>query len=267
MARLESLSQEEVGDVMELAARMYEEEQAAAEETYAIEDLKNAAEELDIPPEYVDRAAELWQTRKVAQQRQRRQRMIFVTAGLGLFLLLGGVWRATHPPAPPPLQHETFEAAPAQTWTLRQNAETDATLQFGAGEQGTAAVIEVERFGVRGTDGKYFANLESRQIPAHLGRYHKISFQVQGAGLDHIRLYLEAGDERWRSPVLPVTENWQTQQLSFRQFDYQVRAGDQWRTRRYRPPRQVERFSFKTGRTVNPQEAHGQVRIDEIRFE
>lgn len=270
MRRLKDVPPTEMPEVLRVASELYARDRAEVERSEQSQELKKAAEELDLPAEYLEQAAAVVHAEKVAQIRAARRRRNSVLAVLGVALGIWGGWRVTHPPPPEPVAY-TFSAASANQWTLDRNPESQArlTLDPRVGRDG-AAVVTVDRFAAPGQDGRFFVNLNSAQVPPTLAGYDTVAFRVRGDGLSQVRLYLEAGPtERWRSPAVPVSGDWQEARLQLNQFDYQTRrsSSDEWRTGRYRPPGPIERLSFKLGYYVNDMDARGSVTLDDLRFE
>jgi len=268
MLRLKDLPPQEMRAVVEIATALYEQERGQLEEAAARQATLDAAAEVGLPAEYLERAAAVLHERRVAEVRRKRRRSrVFLTAIVAAFALLGA-WQITNRPPPPPVAY-TFAAASPQQWTLNANPGSQATLSFGdpAGQSGVA-ILRVDRFDAS-RSGTYFVNLDTSDVPASLAGYRTVSFRVRGSGLANIRLYLENGPtERWRSPALAVIGGWQEHRLRLEQFDYQRRAStsDRWRREGYRPPGRVERLSFKLGDFVNDVRARGEVAIDDLKF-
>jgi hypothetical protein len=268
MLRLKDLPPQEMREVVEIATELYEQEQGRREEAVVRQATVDAAAEVGLPPEYLERAAAVLHERRVAEirQKQKRSRLLLTTVVAALALL--GGWRVVSRPPPAPVAY-TFSAPAQQQWRVNANPGSQATLSFGdqAGQSGVA-ILRVERFDASGSSG-YFVNLETSDVPASLSGFRTVSFRVRGQGLANVRLYLENGPtERWRSPALPVSGDWQEHRLRLDQFDYQRRpsADARWRREAYRPPGSMERISFKVGDYVNDAGARGEVAIDDLKF-
>src|SRR5262245_21890563 len=117
MLRLKDVATEQMPEVVRLASELYEQERgeivAAGERQAAVE----AAAEVGLPPEYLERAAELLHARRVEQIHQRRRRSRTLWAALGVALGLWGGWSVLHRPPPAPARYD-FNQAPARQWTL-----------------------------------------------------------------------------------------------------------------------------------------------------
>jgi hypothetical protein len=274
MSRLEQLSPEEMPEVVRIASQLYEQDRTRDAEAQERQAYVDAAKEVDLPPEYMERAAAELQARRIEQVRRRRRVRKGALATLGAIVVLAGVWQVTHQPPPSPsLSHFT-----AQQWQLDANPETKANVTFQNPDTGAlvvngrnnVAVIHVDRFVPSASDGQYFVNLNTVGTPPTLSGYRTVSFFAKGNGLSTIRLYLEAGAaERWRSPALQVTGDWRQQTVDLNQFDYQTRASDSapWkRSGAFRQPDHVDRLSFKVGSYMNEVTAHGDVALDSLEF-
>lgn len=260
MRRFDQVTPEEMPEVVRVASRLFEEERAATQEQQST---IQAASELDLPPEYLERAADRVHADRVAQIQTRRRKRNGVIATVGVAAVLGGGWVVTHPKPPAPAVLD-FESAPLTTWGLNTDAGSSAGVTFPqeAGH-GAVAQVKVNQFG----GGEYFVNLDSTNVPKSVNGYRTVTFQVRGQGLSHVRLALENGDERSRSVVLPVSASWQTFWLPLDRFDHQTRRGDKWRNDGTGLPRAVQRLSFKLGTQVNDPGQQGTVAIDGIKFE
>lgn len=257
MLRVKDLPPEEMQEVVRVAGELYDREHAEARERKATRD---AAEEMGIPPEYLERAAVEVHARRVEKVQRTRRRSRIAVATIAAALAIGGGWRVLNPPPPTPLV-DTMRTA-SQRWTRDVNPQSEAILRF----EGDAAVIRVERFAPN-AENTFYANLETRDGSKSLTGFRTASFRVRGTGLGQVRFDLENGNERWRSPALPVTGEWQTHRIPLDQFERQTRQGGRWRTVSYRAPGTVRNFSFKVGDFINDIRSKGEVAIDDLRFE
>ncbi len=265
MPHLEQLTPEDKSEVVKIAARMRDEEiarQAKAQENQAFVD---AAQEMDLPEEYLERAAaELQQTRIVhAQQQLKRKRIATVTVA-SLVLIAGG-WRVTHLPSPT----ATTYVFSAQNWKLDHNSETSASVNFQTvdGRQ-NSALIKVVKFAPRSIDGSYFVNLNTTPTVNSLAGYKSTSFFVKGNGLPNLRLYLENGpNERWRSPELHVSGDWNKQTIDLSQYDHQIKDNSSGTWHKADPsqaPNEVSNISFKTGTFMNDVNSTGETAVSDL---
>lgn len=270
MRQLEQLPTEDMREVLRIATELYQRDQGQMEVAREREGLIAAAAEVDLPAEYLERAAATLHTQRVAAIRTRRRRRNGVLAVAGLTGGVGLGWQLMHLPPPAPLLYN-FNNPPAHQWTLGKNDETRAQLAFPQepNRDGVAS-LTVERFGARGPDGTYNANINSSDVPPSLAGFRKVTFFARTEGLPHLRLYLENGpNERWRSPELTLTGEWQPQALELRQFERQTRASPSapWQRASSRAPGKIETLSFKVGHFVNDVSARGKVLVDDLRFE
>jgi hypothetical protein len=264
MSNLEHLTSEDQSEVVKIASRLRDEELergAQAQENQAFVD---AATEMDLKPEYLERAAaELQQTRILAA-RTRLKRRNTVIATAGCVLVLGAGWAFTHRPPPAPNVYR-FSAT---QWRLNANPESNASVTFeNIDGKSNAAVIRVQQFVPRASDGQYFVNLDASPTSSFAGQ-NATSFFVKGSGLENIRLYLEANqNERWRSPAVQVSSEWQQQTIDISQYDHQIRdaATGQWHMAQgFEHPDRIRTMSFKVGSFMNDLKAHGEVAIDDL---
>ena len=283
MLRLKDVPPDEMREVVRVATELYREDQTTQERDQERQQLIEAAGEVGLPQEYLERAAAEVHRRRVLEIEARRLRKkrigfgLLAAVGLAGVIALGTSGLETTTPATPtvvqqqPQLVDDFNTAPETRWELKTNSGTDAGVAFTQ-ETGRGGVVAVRvRQFSRGTDGKYFANFDTTQgqLGSLSGR-EAITFGVRGQGLPRVRVYLENGPtERWRSPAVPVSNGWETRTVRIGKFEYQTRrtSADPWRVERFRPPEEVRRLSFKLGDFVNPVEASGEVVLDDVRVE
>jgi hypothetical protein len=268
MQRLENVSPEEMNEVIRVATELHEKdlesEERRAEAADHARAASAAAEEVGLPAEYLERAAEVVQIRRaerVKRSRKRRLALAGVIAALGL-----GTVVAVQTLKPPPPVYQISN--PAGTYRLEINPESSATFTTREVAGKEAAVVRVEKL-APGPDGTFRINLNTWSTPQSLAGYKSVSFNVQGTGLKNIRLYLEKDTERWRSPAVPITEQGTNTRLRLQEFDHQTRRtpSSQWQKASSSSPAQVQRLSFKLGTYVNEAGAKGEVAISDLRFE
>lgn len=260
MLRMKDVPPEQMAEVVRVAGELYDEEQAQTQERRAT---IAAAEEMGLPKEYLDRAAVVVHARRVEQSGRGRRRKVGLLAGVGVALVLGGGWVVTHPRPAAPVTYN-FQN-PQQQWTQESNPEASARATF----KNATATIHVDRFGVPPGSDQFFVNLNTKDVPNTLAGYRTVSFRVHGRGLPNLRLYLENGSERWRSPNLSVTPNGQVFRINLSQFDHQTRdtSMGKWRKAGSSAPDYVEQLSFKVGYYINNADAHGDVQVSDLRFQ
>ncbi len=261
MRRFDDLEPDEMPEALRGAVRDREREQEREMERAAMQE---AATEMGLTPEHLDRAAADAHARRVAEVRRGRRIRNAVIAGVVALLAAGAGYRALNPPAPEPTAY-TFASA-SQGWVGEHNPLTVARLRA----EGGRGVVEVERFVAEG-DGRYWANLNTSAVPASLDGYREVSLRVRGdGGLPRVRLFLENGPtERWRSPDVPVGRDWSTVRFRLDQFEHQTRdhSGAPWRSRRGGTPDGVTGVSIKVGQPFNTPDARGRVEVDDLRIE
>ncbi|HEX8274643.1 MAG TPA: hypothetical protein VF615_18545 [Longimicrobiaceae bacterium] len=260
MRKFDDLEPDEMPEVLRAAVRDREQEQERELERASIQE---AATEMGVSAEHLDRAAAETHARRVEEVRRRRRIRNWVVAA-GVAALAGaGVYRVANPAPPEPTVY-TFQDA-SQAWSGEVNGRTVARVS----EQGGRGVIEVERFGPE-ADGRYWANLNTVAVPASLRGAGEVTLRVRGTGLQHARLFLENGPtERWRSPDVMVGPEWRTVTFKLDQFEHQTRqdTGSPWRGRGGGSPERLTRVSIKVGEPFNPPDARGRAEVDDLRIE
>jgi hypothetical protein len=241
-----------------------------------------AADELGLSPEYLERAAQEVQERRIAEARDRQGRRrwwwlwaaAFCATVVGAAVTLQATRSPDSPVAGQPVSQVvaySFDVATEQQWLLNVDPSSRASLAFDeSAGHGRVAVITVDVLGPEQGAGIPFVNMNSGDGARSLVGHQRVTFSVRGEGLPNVRLFLEAGaTERWRSPLIPVTNDWQTREIRLDQFEHQQRdtADGEWRTTKYSAPGRIERLSFKLGAFVNQSGQAGTTMIDDIRIE
>lgn len=289
MLRLKDIPPEEMPDVVRVANELYEKDRRRAEQDQERLNYVDAAEELGVPPEYMEQAAQELHRRRVAEAEVRNRKKVWKSIAIGggvgvvtVFLMMGiftvrSVETVTPSASAPVAQGqplelsnpslETFGPGVENRWTFDRNNSTQATTSFQQeGPRGGVAVIRVEKFGT--AEGPHRASFETIQTPASPLGKKDIAFDIRGQGLRKVRVYLERGaHERWRSPELRIPTGWQTLRVPLGNFQHQVQSGNRWRNRGRSRPEQIDRISFKLGDFMNEPNASGEVRLDNVRFE
>jgi len=255
--------------LMERAWKLQEETEREKEQQADVRAMRDAEEELGLDPRYIEQArAQLEAEEALAHaQRQRFRKRFRKRLGIGgaltagLFGLGALIWALVQPPPP---VHEDFTGG-AGRWSLDVNPGTQAAVRWEEeGQHGAVAVIEVERFAAE-QDGKFRTNL-NQVLERDLDGYQTVRFAVRGEGLGVVRVFLETPDERWRSPPVAVTADWQVSRLPLSSFERQVRGGG-WKGAAWEAPGKVQTVSFKVGHFMNEIDATGRVYLDDLRLE
>ncbi len=261
---------QEMDAVLDRARRLFEREEVSLERRAALA----AAEELGIPPAYLERAAAELHAERAARIRAQRRRRRLTWGTLAALTLLaaaaGGGYLVTREEPRPPIAVAAV-AEPREGWRLNLNAGSSAALITAERDGHAVPGVRVDQFAAPAGDAEgYFVNLDSVTGPLLLRGYDQLTFAVRGSGLPLVRVYLEASaTERWRSPAIPVTEAWTVHTLALDRFERQIRDSTSapWRTVAYRAPGRVERLSFKLGGFINDITARGEIVFDAVRVE
>jgi hypothetical protein len=275
MLRLENIPPEQMPEVVRIASELYTRDQEKEAEAQERQATVAAAEEIGLSEDYLHRAAAELHGRRIAEARERRQRLNGLLA-LGSAVVVIGTGAAilsrtpalTPPTATPQAAVQMVQPGVPLTlsptaWQLHTNLGTAATVDFVHG----AAVLHVQRF-VADASSHFTANLNMLEGAQDLTDLKTVSFKMHGS-LPHLRLFLENGNERWRSPLLTVEGQERLAHLDLRQFERQTRADANapWQKADYHPPTWIQDLSFKTGWYVNDPGASGDVTLSDVRFE
>ncbi len=266
MLRLNNVPEEDMPEVVRIASELYERDREQTAQDQARQAVVDAAGEVGLPRQYLERAsAELHARRVAAVQRRRKVRLAAVAAAV---VALGGMLAVRLIPSGPAPPRAPYQIAlNADQWYPNINPESRARITFS--QDGTAT-LHVDRFDAPPGSSNYFVNLDSTRVPPSLSGYHTVRFSLRGRGLPNVRVYLENGPtERWRSPAIPVTGEWRQKSVPFSDFELQTRSSATagWHVGGYRPPETIRELSFKIGTYVNDRAAHGDVQLRQPGFE
>lgn len=274
MLKLENIPPEQMPEVVRIASELQQRDLEQAEEEQERQSTIAAAAELGLPEKYLHQAAAELHARRVAEirsQEQNRARFLAISLAV-IFLVIGWLLirvPSTHSTSPIPTatyaeRAETALSPPfdALRWQIRTNAGTQAAATFVNG----TAVVKVNRF-TPDSAGRYFANLNSTTGKMDFRLYGTVSFKTHGT-LPYVRLYLENGGERWRSPEIPVSKKDETVEVDLSDFERQTQSGSDtnWRNVPYEAPTTIQDLSFKTGWFVNDVNATGEVVVSDLHF-
>jgi hypothetical protein len=266
MLKQTELSAEDQAEAFRRADALYRTESEQAQNAKAAAD---AAEELGIPQEYLDRAAAQLHAERVEKiKSQRTRRSIFFAAGFGVLgiLLLTTLFQARQTTGPggisPPLsasQSAALDLSQIDEATTRfTNAETESS---GSGGSYT---LNIKQFTPQGNN--YQANV-GFPVSGSLAGYKKVSFLIHGDGVSHARVDLRAGQTRWNSPQLDLTSTPQRVSLDLSSLQRQTKQGNQWVGSAGTGPENAQSLVFKFGSEINPPDTKGTVTILDVRFE
>lgn len=233
-----------------------------AADTGAEDDVAAATlEELSIPTRYLREArTSLADEARVAAARRRRLK-VWLLAALGLGAVAVFALQLWNPIA---FFAWSSEVDRRSDWRVVSNAESTAIFESGPQRPGR---VVVHSFGVP-SDGRYYANIRHDEPPRTLRGRSTMHVEVRGSGLSAARVYVERGrDERWRSPEIAITPEWQTLSVPVRSFERQVGGRGRWEGARWAEPTRLSRIQIKLGYFINPPDASGWIQFGEIRFE
>jgi len=260
MSQLDHIPPEQMPEVLSAATRLYEADREAKQEQKSAVD---AAAELDIPAEYLERAAVQVRQQRAQAVIHRRHRSRILIGTAAAFAVIGGAWTVTHRPPPTPTVY-SFSASSDQTWSVKASGNSDVQVQFVPSDRGVVADVQVKKL-----DGQpgYYANFNTYHVPSSLSGYRTMTFSAKGNGIGHVKVAFEHGNERWISTLLNVDSNWREYQLPLNELVYQTRTDAQsteWRGNTPASPGTVGDISFKLGQHVNDPSTTGDLQIDRI---
>ncbi len=249
---------EDQAEIFRIADRLYRED---AEQRRNADASAAAAEELGVPKEYLDRAAqELHLQRHDAVNRKRYRKWLFVGVVIQLGLVTASILSVTlsRVPAPPsPVAMATASVTNVydlSSVSVRANSESKGSINANS----RAATLQIEQF-VPDSKGDFYGNI---LLPAgNVREVEAVSAQVAGNGIPNVRVDLEAGDIRWRGPVSPTGTS---VSISAKEFQPQVRQGSNWKNTSWQPPSGTLKIAFKTGKTVNDVSTRGTLTVTNV---
>lgn len=266
MLKLNDVPPEEQSEVFRLADEMYRRESEENRERKAATD---AAQELGVPPEYLERAAAELHARKLEKIEKNRHRNRLVAVGIVGIVLVGmgaamftssGSSRKSSGPIAGPVSPITLDPKGA---TVRQSSSDPAAARVSV--DGGRVTLDVSRMAPNGR-GQVFANA-AVPIGRSLAGYRTLLVTYSGEGLPNVRVDLEAGDVRWKSQNLPIGAS-RTAEIPLDGMRKQARksGGNGFGGVRWTAPDNAQEIVFKVGETINPTDASGKVTIEKIEF-
>jgi hypothetical protein len=241
--------------VLDRALALQQAEAREAERRAAEARDRKVAAELGVDGATLDRAARVVAAEDAARALRRRR------AGVGSAIavaLAAATW-AAWPTPPAPLVDELTETP----WALAADGRSRATLTRTADG---ALRVDVEAF-VPGEDGKYHVNVDRHDALPSLAEYARVELRVRGEGLGVVRLFLEGGDRRWRTPPIAVRSSWSSVVIPLDALEQLRRVDGAWQAEGRGRPDGATSWSLKLGHFMNPPDAHGFVELDRLRFE
>lgn len=228
---------------------------------------RDAAAELGVSQEYLDRAAEELHLRRLEQLKVNRAKRrllwgagIFVTTILVSMAVLFGI--AANPVVPTTLRSQT---APVNGGTVLLNPDlTQSTVRSNPESQGeitktsSAITLQLNAFGLS-TNKKYFANIVLDAI--NIKEFVGLSLNVSNTGIPNIRVDLEAGNTRWKGPVTLASGR---NRLVARDFQRQLNTPSGWKNTAWAPPAGNVSVVVKTGETINGLDAKGTLTVTDV---
>ncbi|MFM7188840.1 MAG: hypothetical protein ACKO14_13590 [Armatimonadota bacterium] len=258
MLKQTDIPAEDQAEVFRIADKLYREDEEHRRNADASAE---AAGELGIPKEYLDRAAqELHLQRLDAVNRKRNRNRVFVAAVIGVGLVTASILSVTlsRVPAPPsPVAMATASVTNVydlSSASVRANSESKGSIIAN----NSGATLQIEQF-VPDIKGDFYGNI---LLPAgNVQEVEAINAQVAGNGIPNVRIDLEAGDVRWKGPVSPTGTSIA---ISAKEFQRQVRTGSSWKNTAWQPPSGALKIAFKTGKTINDVSSRGTLTVTNV---
>lgn len=258
MLKQTDIPAEDQDEIFRIADRLYRED---AEQRRNADASAAAAEELGVPKEYLDRAAqELHIQRLEAIRSNRVRRRAVIAASIAGVLALTIILTVNVSRAPSPANPTQASTASVtnvydlSNATVRANPESKGSISA----TNSAATLQIDQF-VPERNGDFYGNI---LVPAgNVREAQAVTAQVSGNGIPNVRVDLEAGDVRWRGPVSPTGKS---VSISAKEFQRQVRQGSSWKNTSWQPPSGNLKVAFKTGKTVNDVSTRGTLTVTNV---
>jgi len=246
---------EDQAEIFRIADRLYREDEEHRRNADAS---AAAAEELGIPKEYLDRAAqELHLQRLEAVSAKRRQNWIIAVVALASFGILGIVLLSPAPAPNPPVRMASSSVTNVYDLSdasVRANPESKGSISTNS----SAATLQIDQF-LPDSKGDFYGNLLVEA--GNVREVEAVTALVAGSGIPNVRVDLEAGDIRWKGPVSPTGTS---VSISAKEFQRQVRQGTNWKNTSWQPPSGKLKIAFKTGKTVNDVSTRGTLTVTNV---
>lgn len=234
---------------------------------------RDAAAELGVSQEYLDRAAEELHLRRLEQLKVNRakRRILWGTIVFAMtILVITAVFLSTA---------VTLRASTnnSSTFNLRSQAATmnigtvylipdltQSAVRSNPESQGeltktsSAITLQLDAFGLS-ANKKYFVNIVLD--PINVKEFVGISLNASNIGIPNIRVDLEAGNTRWKGPVTVASGR---NKLVARDFQRQLNTPSGWKNTTWSPPAGKVSVVVKTGETINGLNAKGTLTVTDV---
>ena len=256
MLRHKDIPSDQQGELFRIADAMQRADREAERESASAAD---AAEELGVSPEYLERAAAELHARRLERIQRNRIRNRWIAVGVVvvavgvLWSALGGAGRSSRAPRPAAVVSQSI---PLDSAFVRPGSQ-GIRLTPAAG----AATIEIDRTGTAGAKGA-FANV-AFPLPASMPR-RMVEATVRGEGVGQLRVDIEDGEVRWKGANASLSAPSTKVSFDSSRMVRQVRRGGKWRNALWLPPDSAKEIVFKFGDTVNPEGSRGTVVLERV---
>jgi hypothetical protein len=252
-------------EILKVALELQERDAAVKDRDRDLEEKARAAAEVGLDPQWIARATEIVDNRVATGQMPmpvlRTGSSWRIVIALAAGLVAAGV-TASLLPWKSGVNIWRFGVDGPTTWVLEKNPETNASLSsVTLPDHGLVPVMHVDQF-VPGPDGSWRANIDVTDVP-ELSPWTELRLQIRG-DLPVARVYLDNGNERWRSGPIAVRSDWSAFWVKFQAMDHQLRQDGKWQTVDWTAPTHASAISVKTGTFMNDEHATGDVMIDDI---
>jgi len=263
MLKSKDVPAEEQSELFRLADEMQQKDADHAREHRSATE---AAAELGVAPEYLEKAAAELHARRLEKIERNRKRNRGLAIGFVVFAI-AGMWFSMRP-AP-----RRIASAPAATiskpLTLAFEGasvrhSSDVADAATASARGGKLEIDIRSMSA-GKNRRHFANVA---IPISIpGNYRKALVTFSGSGVSNLRVDLEDGNVRWKSPNIRVESGTRTEAIDLTRATKQERRNDNWRNVAWSPPGSARELVLKFGDTINPAGTRGTVVVEKIVLE
>ncbi|MGC4046925.1 MAG: hypothetical protein QM758_24280 [Armatimonas sp.] len=265
MLKQSELSAEEQAEAFRRADDLFRAESEQARNAKAAAD---AAQEMGIPQEYLDRAAAQIHAEKVERiKSQRNRRNVTIAVGAAAVAVALGASLLIRPQTVPgPVAAVAAQQLASPTVDLTHEDQATTVFRNVSSESKTDTNSYSLKLNGFHDSSSYQAN-HGFSIDGSLDAYKQVSFFIKGDGIANTRVDLRAGNTRWNSRQISLTPQGERVAIRFDQLQQQTKQGNQWVGSGSGNPQGAQSLVFKFGAEINPPDTKGTVTISDVRFE
>lgn len=254
--------------VAQLAVRLYQQD---LERRLNEQAAQSALKDLQVPPEYLDKARLAYAQSQLAQGAMRKVRAaalagIAVLAVTLLFALTDRGWNPLSRPHPFVLPSDVSQ------WNLDANESTVSNLEATSANGVPGIRLKVDSFRPSTSvewKGHYWASAQVMDGPYDLRGLNTMTFQARANGLRRIRFRFLGTYKEWDSRPMDLTGDWKTYTIDLNRlgdFDLSWTNGMPTFHGVSHPSETLNAIQFQSGEYLNAIDARGTVDVAAVEF-